>query len=147
MHAPERRQPQSCLGDTTLAPRHCARNATATGDRRAAGEVSKRSQPIGHAVGGAKVGTCAASDAAGQCRSRQSSKLEGRARPWLGTPDCGVIRALPCAESPPRRLFSRTMPKPSFEARERVRVSAFSLRVAGRWYAAFLAFAICFREP
>ena len=53
-----------------------------------------------HAVDGATVGTCAAFDAAGRCR-RQSSSLEGRARP--GTPDGLVTHGLPCAESPRRR--------------------------------------------
>ena len=54
--------------------------------------ISEMSQAIEHAVGGAKVGTCGASDAAGQRRSRQSSSLEGPARPWLGTLERRVTR-------------------------------------------------------
>jgi hypothetical protein len=73
--------------------------------------ISKTSRTIEHAVGGAKVGTCAAFDAAGQ-RPRQSSSLEGRGRPWLGTPDHRVTRELRCVGSPRRRSFSRTKPKP-----------------------------------
>ncbi len=75
---------------------------TAEGDRHAAGDIEDVTDDW-DAVGGAKVGTCAASDAAGHRRSRQSSSLEGRARPWLGTVERPVTRGLRCGGSPRRR--------------------------------------------
>jgi hypothetical protein len=65
-------------------------------------EIPKRSQSAPACEGRAMVDTCAAFDAAGRPRLRQSSSLEGRARRSPGIPAPQVTRRLPCAGSPRR---------------------------------------------